>query len=250
MRKSRHRNGGGVGSPLADVQGRASAVVKRTFDVVVATVLLLALSPLVLAIAAAIKLDSRGPVFYRCRRVGYRGRELAMLKFRKMRNDAAGPALTLDEDDRFTRVGRLLAKGKLDELPQLWNVVKGQMSLVGPRPESPEFVALHRERYATILTVRPGITGLCQLAFAKEGRILDPVNRVDDYTRRLLPQKVAVDEFYATSRTLRMDLSILVWTVIAVVARADVAVHRATGALTRRRRPAPAEALAPSAEAS
>jgi lipopolysaccharide/colanic/teichoic acid biosynthesis glycosyltransferase len=227
-----------------------SAAAKRTVDVVGATVLLLALSPLVLVIAVAIKLDSPGPVFYRCRRVGYRGRELAMLKFRKMSDDASGPSLTLDEDDRFTRVGRLLAKGKLDELPQLWNVLKGEMSLVGPRPESPEFVELHRDRYATILTVRPGITGLCQLAFAKEGRILDPANRVADYTRRLLPQKVAVDEFYATSRTLWMDLKVLVWTVIAVVARADVAVHRATGALTRRRRPAPAEALASSAEAS
>ena len=250
MRQHKHRSSGTVGNTSSG--GRRTPafdrVAKRTIDVVSALLLLLVLSPLILAIAVAIKLDSRGPVLYRCSRVGFRRRELAMLKFRKMHDDAAGPALTLDEDDRFTRVGKLLARSKLDELPQLWNVLKGEMSLVGPRPESAEFVDLYSDRYETILTVRPGITGLCQLAFAKEGRILDPANREADYTQRLLPQKVAVDAFYASARTLRMDLSILLWTVVAVVARADVAVHRATGALTRRRRPLPAEALSRGAE--
>jgi lipopolysaccharide/colanic/teichoic acid biosynthesis glycosyltransferase len=200
---------------------------KRGLDLVGAATLLL------------VKLDSRGSALYRCRRVGLRGREFAMLKFRKMRDDASGPALTLADDDRFTRIGRLLAKSKLDELPQLWNVFKGEMSLVGPRPEDPKFVSLHHERYDRILQVRPGITGLCQLAFAKEGAILDPADRVADYTRRLLPQKIAVDEFYATTRTLRMDLRILTWTAVAVFLRADVAVHRKTGRLSVRRRPAP-----------
>ena len=239
--------GGADHTIAAPRASRVDCAAKRFLDAAGAALLLVVLAPLMLAVAVAIKLDSPGPVFYRCRRVGYRGGELAMLKFRKMRDDASGPALTLVEDERFTRVGRVLAASKLDELPQLWNVLKGEMSLVGPRPESPEFVELHGDRYETILSVRPGITGLCQLAFAKEGRILDPVNRIEDYKRRLLPQKVAVDHLYASARSLRMDASILLWTAVAVFVRADVAVNRATGALTRRRRQVPAEALAPGA---
>ena len=241
-----------VVSGSASFRRAAGAAAKIVLDIVGAAMLLIALSPILLAVAIAIKVDSPGPVFYRCSRIGYRGRSLAMLKFRKMHDDVSGPGLTLAEDDRFTRVGSLIARLKLDELPQLWNVLKGEMSLVGPRPESAEFVELHHERYETILRVRPGITGLCQLAFAKEGAILDPGDRISDYTQRLLPQKVSVDEFYASSRSLRMDMSILLWTLLAVVARADVAVNRATGALTRRRRPvaAPADALVSNAEAT
>ena len=100
-----------------------------------------------------------------------------MLKFRKMWDDASGPALTMEDDERFTRLGPLLAKLKLDELPQLGTCSRDDMSLVGPRPESPEFVELHRREYATILRVRPGITGLSQVAFAEESRILDPRTR-------------------------------------------------------------------------
>src|SRR5215210_218333 len=122
----------------------AYGAAKRTLDVVVSALFLVLLAPLIVLIAIAIKVDSRGPVFYRCRRIGYHGCEFAMLKFRKMVADAAGPALTVASDPRFTSIGRLLARTKLDELPQLWNVLKGQMSLVGPRPEDPAFVALYR----------------------------------------------------------------------------------------------------------
>src|SRR3954471_22469678 len=106
-----------------------------------ATLLCVLLLPLLVAIALLVVLDSPGPVFYRAQRVGYRGRPLRMLKFRKMHADATGGALTLAEDERFTRVGRWLVRGHLDELPQLWHVLRGEMSLVGPRPESPSFVA-------------------------------------------------------------------------------------------------------------
>jgi lipopolysaccharide/colanic/teichoic acid biosynthesis glycosyltransferase/dTDP-glucose pyrophosphorylase len=208
----------------------------------VAFVLLVVLLPAFALLALAIKLDSRGSVVYGCRRIGKGGRAFTMLKFRKMRLHANGPMLTLGTDARFTRIGRFLAASKLDELPQLWNVLRGEMSLVGPRPEDPEFVALLPSEYGVILRVRPGITGLTQLAFAKESRILDPDDRVGDYVRRLLPQKASIDRLYVDTRTFAMDLRILVWTVVAVLLRRDVAVHRATGALGVRRRPVVDEA--------
>jgi len=212
------------------------AIVRRLVDIAVSGVILLIALPVLLVVAAVIKLDSNGPVFFRCRRVGFRGAELLMLKFRKMRDGAAGAAVTLSGDDRFTRVGRILAITKLDELPQLWHVLRGEMTLVGPRPEDPGFVELRGADYATILTVKPGVTGLCQLAFAKEGEVLRPEDRVRDYVERLLPQKAALDVLYVGRRSLLMDLRILGWTAVAVLGRRDVAVHRSTGKLGLRRR--------------
>jgi lipopolysaccharide/colanic/teichoic acid biosynthesis glycosyltransferase len=157
-----------------------------------------------------------------------------MLKFRKMHDGASGPALAAPDDARFTRLGSFLARTKLDELPQLWNVLRGEMSLVGPRPEDPAFVEMNQGAYKAILEVRPGITGLSQLAFAAESRILDPADRVGHYVHRILPQKIAMDQLYAAQRSLPMDLKILWRTASAVVAKRDVAVHRETGRLTRR----------------
>jgi lipopolysaccharide/colanic/teichoic acid biosynthesis glycosyltransferase len=208
------------------------------FDFGVGLLLLLIVAPVLLLIAIAVKVDSRGPVFFRARRVGHRGTELQMLKFRKMREDADGPPLTTASDSRFTRVGRFLAVTKLDELPQLWNVVKGEMSLVGPRPEDESFVAMHGS-YARILQAKPGITGLSQLAFAKEAQVLRGGDVIDDYVDRLLPAKMGLDEFYVANRSLGLDVRILRWTAVAVFSRRDVAVNRATGALSHRRRPTP-----------
>jgi lipopolysaccharide/colanic/teichoic acid biosynthesis glycosyltransferase len=207
---------------------------KRALDLVVAAALVLLLTPVVLVVAAAILVESPGGVFYRCRRVGWRGRELQMLKFRKMHDGARGPALAEAQDERFTRIGAFLARTKLDELPQLWNVLKGEMSLVGPRPEDPYFVELHQEPYEQVLAVRPGITGLSQLAFARESELLDPEDRVGHYVGRILPQKIRLDQFYATRQSFSMDLTILWWTMRAVVGGRDVAVHRETGQLSRR----------------
>jgi lipopolysaccharide/colanic/teichoic acid biosynthesis glycosyltransferase len=221
---------------------------KRVLELVIALVLLALAAPLFAAIALAIKLDSRGPVFYRCRRVGFRGREIAMVKFRKMKDGATGSALTVAEDDRFTGVGRVLARTKLDELPQLWNVLKGEMSLVGPRPEDPTFVEARPKEYARILEVRPGMTGLCQLAFANEAAILDATDRVGDYVARLLPQKVVLDMLYASRRSLSLDFRILLWTVLAVVAGCEVAIDPTPARLTMRR--AQKARLVPAASAS
>ena len=212
------------------------AAVKRAIDVVVSALALIALSPLFAAIALLVVLDSRGPVFYRANRVGFQGRPLGMLKFRKMHRSARGAGLTLAGDARLTRVGSWLARTKLDELPQLWNVLRGEMSLVGPRPESPDFVARYREEYAVIVEVRPGLTGYTQLAFAREGSILDPQDAQGHYVRALLPQKVALDRMYAERLSTRRDLRILVATFRTVVLGQPVAVNRVTGALTPRER--------------
>jgi lipopolysaccharide/colanic/teichoic acid biosynthesis glycosyltransferase len=216
---------------------RRRALAKRTVDFAVAASLLGLLVPVIVLVAVAIKVDSRGPVFFRCPRVGYRGQGLGMLKFRKMHDGASGPPLTAAEDGRFTRVGKFLAASKLDEIPQLWNVLKGEMSLVGPRPEDHRFVALHARAYAEILRVKPGITGLSQLAFSEESRILDPSDRIRDYVERVLPQKMRMDALYAARQSLAMDARVLLWTAVTVALRQPVAVHRGTGAMTLRRRP-------------
>ena len=215
---------------------RLDAALIRGLDVGVALALLILLLPLMVAAAIAVRVESRGPTFFRAERVGFRGRRLRMLKFRKMHRHASGMALTTDDDHRFTRVGVMLAKLKLDELPQLWHVLVGDMSLVGPRPEDPGFVALHASEYDTILDVRPGITGFSQLAFLEESRILDDDNPLDHYVERILPQKVGLDMEYARSRSFRLNLRILRWTGAAVVMRRQVAVHRDTGKMNLRRR--------------
>ena len=232
----------GLGEPQVTYRTRNGAarrpetISRRAFDAGAAAALLLFLAPLFLALAIAIRLDSRGPVFFRCERVGRGGRRLRMLKFRKMHEHAAGPGLTTSSDGRLTRVGAWLARTKLDELPQLWHVLRGDMSIVGPRPESDEFVAAHADAYEQITTVNPGIVGLSQLAFAQESAILDADDPVRHYLDRILPQKVALDVRYSRERNFWLDLRIMYWGVVAVVFRRQIAVHRQTLRLGRRRR--------------
>jgi lipopolysaccharide/colanic/teichoic acid biosynthesis glycosyltransferase len=214
------------------------ACLKRTIDIICAALALLILAPLFALIALAIVIDSPGPVFYRAERVGFGGRRLRMLKFRKMRPDATGGPLTVARDERLTRVGAWLVCAKLDELPQLWHVLMGDMSLVGPRPESPRFVDRFAADYGQILNVRPGMTGFTQLAFAREGCILDPLDPGAHYVRALLPQKVRLDRLYASRPSLRRDAEILLATIGTLALRLPIAVNRDTGALTIRRRPA------------
>jgi len=159
-----------------------------------------------------------------------------------MKQDAeaeGGAQFTARSDPRITRVGRFLRRTSLDELPQIWNVLRGDMSLVGPRPEDPRFVAMRRGDFDEILTIRPGLTGLSQLAFAEERAILAGKDPIACYTTRLLPQKCALDRLYARKASVALDLRIAWWTAAAVLLRRQVAVHRGTGRLTLRRRPAP-----------
>jgi lipopolysaccharide/colanic/teichoic acid biosynthesis glycosyltransferase len=168
-------------------------------------------------IALAIVLDSPGPVLYRARRIGQGGKPFVMFKFRKMRAGAAGPALTTIDDARFTPIGRFLAMTRLDELPQLWNVVRGDMRLVGPRPEVEEFVRLYPDEYADIHRVVPGITGLAQLRFAGESRLLAHIADdvlADHYGSALLPEKIRLDRRYIESRSPLLDARILALTAL------------------------------------
>jgi lipopolysaccharide/colanic/teichoic acid biosynthesis glycosyltransferase len=210
---------------------------KRATDVVGAVVALVLCLPLLVVVSLAILIESPGPLLYRANRIGQGGRPLKMLKFRKMRRAAGGPPLTARDDARLTRVGAFLARTRLDELPQLWQVLRGEMSLVGPRPEDPAFVARRPVEYEEILQIRPGIAGLSQLAFANERSILDPDDPVSDYADRILPQKCHLDRLYVRRRNMAMDTRILMWTFLAVCLGCPVAVHRDTGAMSRRRRP-------------
>ena len=147
-------------------------------------------------------------------------------------------------DERLTRLGAWLVRTKLDELPQLWHVLRGEMSLVGPRPESPSHVERVRREYQEILDVRPGLTGYSQLAFAEEPCILDPNDPQGHYFSALLPQKVALDRLYASRFGTRRDFKILIATIATLILRQPVAVNRTTGALSLRRRPVePAPAM-------
>jgi lipopolysaccharide/colanic/teichoic acid biosynthesis glycosyltransferase len=184
---------------------------RRAFDLLVLT-LLTPLLVLPLAIVTlAVLLDSPGSVFFRARRMGYMGRPFEMIKFRTMRVDNAGHSVAGANDSRITPVGGFLRATRLDELPQLWNVLRGEMSLVGPRPELEEFVELHAEEYREILAVPPGITGPTQLRYAGlEPHLLslhaDPERF---YREELLPDKVKLDLEYARSRSFAADMAVL-----------------------------------------
>lgn len=187
---------------------------KRLIDAVSLVLLAPVAIPVGLLIALAVFLDSPGPVLYRARRIGIGSREFEMLKFRTMRIGVAGTSIAGSEDHRITPLGRFLRATRLDELPQLWNVLLGQMSMVGPRPELEEFVDLHAADYREILDVPPGITGPTQLRFAGvEARMLS--HQLDPetfYRDELLPDKVAMDLDYARSHSNRRDLRILIQT--------------------------------------
>jgi lipopolysaccharide/colanic/teichoic acid biosynthesis glycosyltransferase len=185
----------------------------RTFDLV-ATVMILPFALLLGGlIALAVKVDSPGPVLFRCRRVGYRGQVFEMVKFRKMRRDAVGSVLTAYEDERFTPIGKFLSITRLDELPQLWNVLKGDMRLVGPRPELEEFVARYPHEYEEILSVRPGLTGMAQLEFFDESRVFGEAHSHPHfYSDGILPHKIELDLQYVRGRTVRGDIAIFLRT--------------------------------------
>ncbi len=192
----------------------------RVFDL---SICLLVLAPALIVgaiTALLIFIDSPGSVFYRSTRMGRGGHSFKMLKFRKMRRSARGGPLTIGEDERFTPIGGFLAMTKLDELPQLWNVIRGEMHLVGPRPEVPEFVARYREEYDELLSVLPGITGPAAVEYASESHLLslqqDPVRF---YEESIMPRKIEIDLRYIRTRTLGGDLKILAQTTLVPLAK-------------------------------
>jgi lipopolysaccharide/colanic/teichoic acid biosynthesis glycosyltransferase len=194
-------------------------MVKRIFDDLVAAAGLILALPILLAAALAIKLDSPGPVVYRARRVGKDGVLFDMYKLRTMVSDAdrTGPALTSGQDPRVTRSGRILRQWKIDELPQLVNVLRGEMSLVGPRPESPDYARYYTADQRRVLTVRPGITGPAQIRYRHEETVLGQcANPEQEYVARVMQQKLAIDLDYVRHRSFGGDVMLLVQTVAAV----------------------------------
>jgi len=185
---------------------------KRLIDVVVAALGVVALVPLIAVVALAIVLDSPGPAFFRQDRVGLNGQRFRLWKFRTMRSRAArtGPPLTQREDPRITRVGRVLRRWKLDELPQLFNVLLGDMSLVGPRPELPQLVAFYSEQERQVLSIRPGITGPSQLLFRDEEEQVPPgVDIFRYHVEHILPAKLQSDLAYVARQSVWYDCLIL-----------------------------------------
>ena len=192
---------------------------KRIFDVVCAALGLVISSPIWVIAAVATKLSSPGPVLHRAQRVGMDGAPFTLLKFRTMRRDAAtqGPAVTTSGDPRITAVGRWLRRTKIDELPQLWNVLRGEMSLVGPRPEDPRYVALYTPRQRDVLTVRPGITSPASVAYRHEESLLVGADAEDRYVSEVMPAKLEIELEYIASRTLLADVKVLLRTAAAVL---------------------------------
>jgi lipopolysaccharide/colanic/teichoic acid biosynthesis glycosyltransferase len=184
---------------------------KRAVDLLISILGLLLLSPLLLLLTLWIKLDSRGPVLYRGKRVGKDGRAFIMYKFRTMVLGAerSGPAVTYKDDPRITPAGRFLRRTKLDELPQFLNVLRGEMSLVGPRPEDPSYVAFYTPEQLLVLSVKPGITGPTQLEYRDEASLLKGEGVDEEYVTRLMPQKLKLDLEYVRTRSLLLDLRIL-----------------------------------------
>jgi lipopolysaccharide/colanic/teichoic acid biosynthesis glycosyltransferase len=196
---------------------------KRLFDIVLSFAGLLILSPLLLALALLVKLTDRGPVFYRQQRVGRGGALFWIWKYRSMVVNAEklGLSVTSGDDPRITPVGRFLRRWKLDELPQLWNVLRGDMSFVGPRPEVPRYVALYTEAQREILRLKPGITDLATLAFRDEEDLLRAVkkDREKFYIEYCVPRKIELNLEYARRANLWRDIVIIVRTLLPGGAR-------------------------------
>jgi lipopolysaccharide/colanic/teichoic acid biosynthesis glycosyltransferase len=198
-------------------------VTKRAFDLILATIGLIILSPLLLAIALWVTIDSPGPPLFRQERIGFHGRPFTVLKFRTMRTDqdSTTALLTIGNDRRVTRAGRLLRRSKLDELPQLINVVKGDMSLVGPRPEVARYVELYPEDVRrVVLSVRPGLTDYAALAYRDESSLMpDPKEAERTYVTTILPRKLELYQRYVADQSLVTDLRLILQTFVALVRR-------------------------------
>jgi len=200
-------------------------VMKRGFDIIVSFLGLVVLSPLLLLLAVVIKLDSPGPIFFRQERIGRGFRPFFIFKFHTMVQDpfGRGRLITVGDDPRITRAGRFLRKTKIDELPQLINVLRGEMSFVGPRPELPQYVELFRKDYEEILRIRPGITDLASLKYHDEAAVLKQLENPEaEYCDRILPDKISLSKEYVKKSSFVFDLAIILKTVTKIFGRSSV----------------------------
>ena len=189
---------------------RNPSTIQEIVERCVALILLFLVSPLLLLISVAIFIECGRPVFFKQTRVGRYGQPFRLWKFRTMRAGVLGPAITLGGDSRTTQVGRFLRKYKLDELPQLWNVVRAGMNFVGPRPEVPKFVDLSDPGWRSAMTVRPGITSPASIAYRNEESLLSGVtDPVQYYINTLVPSKLAIDLAYLENRSFLTDFEVI-----------------------------------------
>ncbi len=192
---------------------------KRIFDVLVSILGMFVASPLYLLVGLATRLESDGPLIYSAERIGVYGRTFRIYKFRTMSAAAGddGPAVTAHDDPRITRLGRFLRQTKLNELPQLFNVFRGDMSFVGPRPEHVEFVAHYTPEQREVLSVKPGITSLATILYAGEEKMLNFSEVTETYLRSILPDKLRLDLLYVRNRSLLLDIDILFHTMLVLI---------------------------------
>ena len=195
-------------------------IIKRIFDIVCSGLGLIILSPFLLFVAIRIKMDSDGPVFFKQIRVGEKGREFKILKFRTMVVDAEklGRQITVGNDSRITKIGAFLRKYKIDELPQLINVFKGDMSLVGPRPEVPRYVNMYTEEQRKVLDVKPGITDLASIRYRDENELLGQAENPDEfYINTIMPDKLALNMEYINKSNVFLDIYIILKTILKCI---------------------------------
>lgn len=191
---------------------------KRCIDIGLSIGILLLTAPIWMAVAVAVWLESGRPVLFRQQRVGKNFICFQILKFRTMRVGSSGPSVTVRGDARITKVGRFLRASKIDELPQFWNVLRGDMSIVGPRPEIPEYVELFKSRYKKVLTLRPGITDLASLRYRNEEAILaQSQNPIAVYQSRILPAKLDLADQYLRERSAFRDVAIILQTAMTAL---------------------------------
>lgn len=191
-------------------------LLRRSLDILVSLTLLVLGFPLLALVGLIIKRDSPGPVLFRGRRIGLHGKPFDILKFRTMYErpeSYSGPRVTANGDQRITRIGKWLRDTKINELPQLWNVLKGEMSLVGPRPEDPQLISAWPEVVKEeLLSVRPGITSPASVIYRWEEEMLSSETLVDDYLKKILPDKLRIDQMYIRRRSLLADLDVILVT--------------------------------------
>lgn len=199
---------------------KINSIVKRIFDFFAALIGIIILSPIFIIVSIAIKLDSPGNIMFLQKRVGKCGKEFDIFKFRTMVTNAErlGKQITVGKDNRITKVGAFLRKYKIDELPQLFNVLKGDMSLVGPRPEVPKYVALYNEEQKKVLSVRPGITDLASLKYSDENDILGKVENPEEYyINVIMKDKLYLNLEYIEKSNLFFDISLVIKTILKCI---------------------------------
>ncbi len=194
---------------------------KRIFDFFFSLIGLVFLSPLFILIGILIKFDSSGPIFFRQERIGLNGKKFRMYKFRTMAGDAEkkGMQITVGKDSRINRIGHYLRKFNLDELPQLINVLKGEMSIVGPRPEVPNYVELYTKEQKRVLSVKPGMTDYASLDFRKEDDLLGRTSDPEDfYIKEVLPKKLKLNLRYMEDQSFWLDMKLIFRTIGRIIA--------------------------------